>query len=270
MNRKPIFRWTVGDVSDDGLSILNASIKIALSIYKNNFDWYVCFNGIQLDKINSLVSKYPTIKLYKQDWSQSPLKIDEPEQKSKEEKNSLLISGSVWKICPPRLNINVHEIVVDNDIILHRHLEEIDQFLTSKNKTLIAAGCKYFCGEYAISSPLNSGFYGLPPNYDFSCKLYDNWIRNPKGFLNYADEQGLVCQTLEKENHIIIPCSKLCLLPPNKLWFKNTNFNSKKEVKYGSKYSLNLFKKSYGLHFVYANRMKHNGWKFYVKQKFFL
>jgi len=269
MNKKPIFRWTVGDVSDDGLDVLNSSIKAALSLYKNNFNWYVCFNGVQYDKINSIVSKYSSVKIYKQEWKQFPLPVAEPEKKSKKI-NSLLMSGSVWKFCPPRLDINVHEIVMDNDVVLHRHLEEIDQFLVSRDKVMISAGCSDFHGDFSISRSLNSGFYGLPPNYDFSSKLKENWIKNPKQFLNYADEQGLVCQTLEKEKHIIIPCVKLCLLPPNLLWRKNTNFHSKKEEKYGSLYSIDLFDKSYGLHFVCVNRimhMRHNGWLFYLSRK---
>ena len=275
---KPIFRWTIGsNILPNGYILLKHSIREALRVYgKDKFQWYVCHNVEPENYLKLLsITENTPVQLYKQTWKEMPFPEEKPKKHKEEDlKKNKEISGSIWKICPPRLSLNVHEIVLDNDVIIVKKIEEIESFLNSK-KTLVGEDCSRFYEKYDKfidqNKTYNSGIYGLPPNYDFSKELYNTW--NNCGKItnhNYGDEQGLVICTLTKHDFLSIKTQNLPVLHKdkyNKKNFEDTN-DSVEWCEYNDKFWKNTYPKCKGFHFVGSNRFKnHIAWRKWIELK---
>jgi hypothetical protein len=207
---KPLFRFTVGSCIQQGLDILAESIKkTTATLGVENFDWMICYNGLSQDDLEFLsraIGDRP-ITLFPQNWSHCPIP-DECQSPRREdgtiEWNGNRCGGTLWKVCPPRMRMEAHEIVMDNDIILLKKFPEIDSFLSTTKKALILEEHIRFYGRYdEIFGPggpfLNSGLMGFPPNYDFGAEIKRVWEENGKYTrLTQADEQGLLMYTLSR------------------------------------------------------------------------
>jgi hypothetical protein len=211
-----IFRWTIGDTSEIGISILERSIVKVKDIFKKyDFKFFVCLNSNSRrvekicirNKINLIKTSWDSLPLPKEIVPEhydirSPFGIPKGRQ------------GSFWKLCPPRLDIGSYEIVCDNDIIFQKFPKEIELFLSSNSN--LVTGEHVFCfGKYTkyISKPYNSGLYGFPPNYDFGENILKTWKKyNSMRPLLSRDEQGLVTLTLISKSFIEIPKEKTCFV----------------------------------------------------------
>jgi len=169
---KPIIRWTIGKVARYGYQTLTHSIKTIRAIYQDRFDLFVCYNGISLNELEPL-SRFG-VRFVKQDPNSLPV----PPQ------------GVAWKLYPPRIS-NVHEIFIDNDLVIVRPLDEIESFLAS-DSVIYTEGLFGLYGRYktkvSLSRFLNSGLIGVPPDYDFKKAI----LSQLQGWEDYFDEQGLV------------------------------------------------------------------------------
>lgn len=207
---KPLFRWTVGSCLQQGLDILVESIKKTTEAFGiENFDWVICHNGLtnqDLDFLKKAISDKP-IQLYSQNWATLPVDdtCQSPRRKDGSyEWNGNRCGGTMWKVCPPRMRMESHEIVMDNDIVLLKKFPQIDEFLSSKEKVLILEEPIRFYGRYdhlfgGKNTFLNSGFMGFPPEYDFGAEIYNTWVQYGKHTnISQADEQGLLMYTLDK------------------------------------------------------------------------
>ena len=239
---KPLFRWTIGNPSLVGLEIFKESVKkTTQSLGINNFDWMICHNNLseeQLKYIRKICDGKP-IELKPQTPNDCPIPIQRPLK-------------SMWKLCPPRMRLESHEIIIDNDVILSKPLEQIDEFLQS-NKIIWLDEPNRCFGKYDDildkSMVYNSGIIGLPPFYEFARNLVKTWIKyDAFEQLDYCDEQGLVALTLKDEDKIIINRMEIQLVCPY-----DTGMN---------------FKNAKGYHFIVANRLdKHEGWDWYKRSK---
>ena len=135
---------------------------------------------------------------------------------SSHQNDSMPPMGVAWKLYPPRLDIDRHEIVIDNDIILESSIEQIDQFLSSDNHCLLLEGLSRTYGRFEkhvrANLMINSGLYGLNPGFDFSAYVKrhagKNWEENATGIHAASktfDEQGLVALILSNQKHFLIP-----------------------------------------------------------------
>ena len=132
----PIIRWTIGNVGPLGLRTLFTSISSITKIYKNRFRFFVCHNSLPDDKLRA-IKNFLTgteVELYEPKWSECCI----PDNlRTIYDNNGNIIfnngscGGSLWKVAPARLDLNVHEIILDNDLILFDHLPKIDEFLSS-------------------------------------------------------------------------------------------------------------------------------------------
>lgn len=217
---KPLVRWTIGDVRPAGYECLAWSIEKFTQLY--NVDVKICHN-CDVEKL----SNFPSEWLFdqRQEW------IVKPE-------------GVAWKLYPPRLSTNRHELLIDNDIIIEEKIKEIDDFFDS-DCTLLLEDVTRNYGKFENHVPpnyqINSGIYGMPPNFNLA-KYIDfyvgtEWEINAKG--EYAesrtfDEQGLVAiSLLNYKNFVIIPNTSVIIC--------------EREYKKGS-----------GMHFIGLNRKKHH------------
>ena len=138
-----------------------------------------------------------------------------------------------------------HEIIVDNDVIIEKRLDEIDTFLSSDRKLLMCEAYLRQFGRFSNALPvnikLNTGLYGMPPGFDLASKINSFGIGE---WEDYFDEQGATSLALYSDDLIVIPLSKVSV-------------NACPEY----------IKASHGTHFVGINRGWDGPWNQYLNLK---
>lgn len=225
MTAKPLFRWNVGPCHSQGFEILTTCIHNVQRLY--DADLVICYNQLEeenLDRITAIGV---------------PLMRAVPE--------SLRIGPKVgyhvhWKLYPPRVRPQTHELCLDNDILITKRVPQIDLFLKS-DYPLLYQGLHGLYGQYADLMPkgirFNSGIYGLPPNFDFASRI----DRHLVDWQDYFDEQGLVAHTLSENEHVVVPLTTIPIIEkdwPIERFSQNVDCS--------------------GFHFVGANRGDHPQW----------
>ncbi len=256
--QKPLFRFTVGATTQQGLDILEESVfRTMRALGETNWDWMICYNNLnstQQEFLKYIVQGRP-ISLYPQSWTSCP--VDDHIWSPVKPDGSIEVDGSncggtMWKVCPARLRYDSHEIIMDNDIIILKQLPQIEQFLSSIKRTLILEEPIRYYGRYAnlisFDDRMNSGIIGLPPNYDFGKEIRKSWEENSKHTrITQEDEQGLLTYTLQKQPNIRIPKEDVRELLADDSPRTITNEN--------------------GIHFCQANRTdEHKTWQKYKEQ----
>ena len=157
----------------------------------------------------------------------------------------------MWKVCPARMRMEAHEIVMDNDVILLKKFPQIDQWLGQTQRVLVLEEPIRFYGRYdCLFGPeppyLNSGFMGYPPGFDFGSAILQNWIKHGKYMnLSQADEQGLLVYTLSQQPSIRVHNDQMIEVLHRDAHTKITG-------------------QEQGLHFTQSNRIPNHGpWKKY-------
>ena len=222
---KPIIRWTIGNVSKLGIKCLHTSVNLMLNIYGDKFDYYICHNSIDLNKIRKL-ERYA--RFIDQKKITDCLSIKPVE------------NCCCWKFYPPRINIKVHEIFIDNDLIIHEEMPAIEEFLKSDDLFMVTEGHQSYYGKFQNKIKKDfmicAGFFGLPPNFNFSKHLNENFniLKEWKSAsymekvlktkiltldewdkrnLEWFDEQGLMAFILQNKKLKVVPMSEVQLGP---------------------------------------------------------
>ncbi len=278
--KKPIIRWTMGCKLDSGYEILHHSINNIKKLYSNRFEYLVCYNNCDEEKINKLKNK-TNINFIKQNWTDCPIKNK--------------VVKSFWKICPPRLSRNTHEIILDNDLIFLKKPEIIEDFL-SKNKNLIIEdsnpNTKQTLGSYAEffeekNLSLNSGVIGLAPGYDFEQEIIENYnliedlkkkkeeeemenygflLSKNENFQSYSEEQGLLMLTLYKTNPLIGSQEDFVGIRPKHINISSLS-NNINSIEINKKNMIYIFNNSPVVHFIKSNSQEHSAWNYFKKTK---
>lgn len=244
---KPLVRWTIGSASDTGIEILSMAVPLFAKIYPE-FKRIICFNNIKLSKIKHL-NKYS--ELFEQKENDSIFKII-PENLEDDSKSY----GCGWKLCPPRIRPESHELFIDNDLIITKRIKELDNWLLTTDETIITEGHPrsrmFGVFDECIPSGIHAcaGFFGIPPNFDFSEKI-KMYITKKNTEIGGWDEQGLTTAIITNEKHKIIPLSKIHI---SEDWVPNplAPLLATKETDFC------------GFHFVGANKKPwHRGWALY-------
>lgn len=270
---KPIFRWTFGGTDiKRSYEITRFSMNSVMDLFEDKFKYFFLFNSCDLNKIKKLKDEFKNVEFVEQSWENCPINL----LKSSTNYNGISYNGSFWKICPPRIDKRVHEIVCDNDLIFLKKPKLILDFLSqTKVNFLIQDTNPYmsvFQRFFHEEDCFNSGLYGLHPDYDFQEDLVINWkecldLDKEKKFFDYSYEQGLICYTLYKTNHIIGESHKFCGLHAKKISSNcfDTNIIDKKRnslFKIENSDVLDfVFKNAETVHFLESNRRKdHHSW----------
>lgn len=254
---KPLFRWTVGNCLQQGLDILAESvIRTTRALGIDKYDWAICYNGLGKDEVDFLqraIGDRP-ISLVFQNWAMCPVNdhMQTPRRRDGSfEYNGNRCGGTMWKVCPARMRMESHEIVMDNDIVLLKAFPQIEEWLRTTDKALILEEPIRFYGRYdALHGPnppfLNSGFMGFPPGYDFASEIGKVW-QSHGGYQNItqADEQGLLTYTLNQLPSVRIRADQMIEVLHRDMKTKITGHE-------------------YGIHFTQANRIpNHYSWAEY-------
>lgn len=256
---KPLWRWTVGNCLKQGLEILAESIKrTTAALGVNNWDWIVCYNGLTLNNLEFLQSSIGQlpVQFVGQNWATCPVpdNCQTPRRRDGSfEWNGNKCGGTMWKVCPARMRMETHEIVMDNDVVLLRKFPQIDEFLAHTDKVLLLEEPIRFYGRYDCLFPadppfFNSGFMGLPPGFDFATLIHETWKKHG-GYenLSQADEQGLLTYTLSRYPNVrVSPLQMVEVLHRD--------------------YQTKITGKEQAIHFTQANRIdNHHTWREYKK-----
>ena len=254
---KPLFRWTVGNCLQQGLDILAESIRrTTKSLGVADWDWAVCYNGLNRENLEFLkgaIGDIP-IKLIPQNWATCPVmdNCQTPRRKDGSfEWNGNRCGGTMWKVCPARMRMETHEIVMDNDVILLKKFPQIDEFLACDNKNLILEEPIRFYGRYdCLFGPdppyLNSGFMGFYPGYDFGSAIFNTWVTHGRyENLSQSDEQALLTYSTSQEPNIRVHAAQM------------------KEVLHRD-FKTEITGREEGIHFTQSNRIpNHHSWAKY-------
>lgn len=205
---RPLARWTIGPVSEQGYQILRKSVKLFQKIYPE-FDTIVCCNHI--DDISFI--KNINVEIYEQNNNELKYPLLEPETYYDSESDSTHfysssnygMAASGWKLSPPRLRLNSHELWLDNDIIIRERIKSIDNWLKNDNLCIVSMGRGRNYGIYHFLIPdeikMCAGFFGLPPYFDFNKKILDYTVLLQNNPLGSYDEQGVVAAILINHFH---------------------------------------------------------------------
>lgn len=228
---RPLWRWTIGDVSEVGWEIFSESVRQAKKVYPE-FDFLICYNNL-----------FPREELSLQKWGVS-LYCQEVVEYAFQHQESNRTDYS-WKLVPPRFRMNAHELWVDNDLVIRDRLPEIDQWLASQT-TIISASKEVISryGRYTDSIDpwikCCAGFFGLPPGFDLEAKIAE-LCSEP--LVNY-DEQGMI--------------TKIVTASPG--WIE-VDFENLKMLGSWNPERIGMpFRLPPGVHFVGANRAKTKEW----------
>jgi hypothetical protein len=193
----PIIRWTIGNVSKEGMDCLKLSCRRITTFYGKEFDYFICYNQIDKDKIK---------------WS-NKYNIELIDQQ--EHKNSLdlePINHPCWKLYPPRLNINSYEIFIDNDVVLHKKID-LYYYITNNHFFISEAFKKnYGTMQSKINKKpyLNSGFFGITPGFNFQEEINLTIKQFNLQWLNsHFEEQAVVAHILNKNNCEVVGLEKI-------------------------------------------------------------
>jgi hypothetical protein len=139
---------------------------------------------------------------------------------------SIEAQGCSWKLYPPRIRHEAHELVVDNDVVFHSRCQEIDDFLNGNHILLAEAYSRNF-GEFDSFIPadvkINSGLYGLPPKFDFGAEIERQFKKvGMSVWDSYFGDQGLVA-TLTAFEHQVVPRTSVQICHPDEPFQKTTS-----------------------------------------------
>jgi hypothetical protein len=223
---KPVVRWVIGPCHKSGFDVLNLSITKFIRLYKDRFKYVICHNQISSDKL-TLLPLHLVDEVFDQRLYSKSLNIPPPDNE---------FSGSAWKLYPPRLYQNCHELLIDNDLVIYRKVPEIEDFLNSKDLCIITeAFRRNYQGKFEnfvkLNFKVNSGFVGLPPNFNYALKIqeilkasnYDHLLK----WETHFEEQSIVASILQKEQTKIIPLTTIQVNGPesgNKIGLCGTHF----------------------------------------------
>jgi len=225
---KPLVRWTIGPVHDAGFEVLQCSIKNMMRIYGDVFRYVICHNGNQLSRIENLGCLCVSQEKYLHD-----INVLEP-------------CGPSWKLYPPRLSLNTHEIFIDNDLVIHDRMPSLDRFL--KESIVLATNpLKRNYGNIDDfvykETRINTGLMCLPPGFDFGFKLNEKIEKyGIKDLSGHFDEQGLVASVFQDNEFETVSLDEI-----NICYAALTKYRFAK----------------FGMHFVGANKGERNYWNKY-------
>jgi hypothetical protein len=238
---KPLARWTLGPVSQCGKDILRESIKQFPKVYPG-WDMILCCNNLHEKDLQFVMTLPVDVLVQDSSMISYPLKLPDEVPKGAG------MAGSGWKLAPPRLRKESHELWIDNDIIIREPIPAINDWLEAQT-TCFSEGLNRLYGIYDEDIPPDlkacAGLFGVPPYYDFNSKILDKCRKLDGKPLGHYDEQGLVISTMTSSNdHIVIPLSQVAIC---------------------ENHLPQIFPP--GIHFVGANRKNCARWKEYQQRK---
>jgi hypothetical protein len=205
-------RWTIGDVSEAGYEALKLSICAAWNLFGEHARYTVCVNTVSLRAAAIRVGDVPC----RVEWT--PVRRDVPPWLHPHVSQGMA-EGVAWKLQPVRMFSWLHELSLDNDVILWAIPGAMRDWLLSDDcdACLLAGDVAPALGQFAAvcnHRPLNSGIRGLPPGFDMERRLQDT-LRNANVVLqSELDEQGLQAAVLLHTKLFVVSTDDVSICSP--------------------------------------------------------
>jgi hypothetical protein len=205
-------RWTIGDVSDAGYEALRLSIWSAWNLFGENARYAVCVNTLSLPLALARTGSVPSGI----EWLHANDLI--PDWLTSQMGRSMA-EGVAWKLAPVRIFPSLHELSLDNDVLLWKIPSAIDRWLTFRGRDgcLIAADVSPALGQFSEMCrhrPLNSGIRGLPPGFDMESRLRRKLTESGIVLESELDEQGLQAAVLLESKLFVIDTDDVSICSP--------------------------------------------------------
>ncbi|HEX4750141.1 MAG TPA: hypothetical protein VH302_11420 [Bryobacteraceae bacterium] len=205
-------RWTIGDVSDAGHEALRLSIISAWNLFGGRAKYAVCVNTVPVSTTATRIGPLPCsvnwipVSAHIPAWLASHVT---PE----------MAEGVAWKLMPVRVFPALHELSVDNDVILWRLPSAMKDWLTSRepDACLMAGDVHSALGQFGQACnyrALNSGIRGLPPGFDLEDRLRETLVQSGRTLQSELDEQGLQAEVLLKTKLYVISTDDVSICSP--------------------------------------------------------
>lgn len=219
-------RWNIGAGSEEGDQALRQSIACWRREFKEDCHYAVCYNSRNTPIVPDWVACYSQEK-----WITSlPLPP----------------TGPAWKLYPARLFDNMHELVIDNDVVITSIPPLIEKWL-SQGGLLCSQAYKRNYGQFDNRVPknvlINSGILGFPPGFDFHQEIV-RMIREVglKSWESHFCEQGCVASIFSEQGYTQLSLDDISVGVPEE------------EFKIGR----------HGIHFVGLNATHSAWWRQYL------
>lgn len=187
-------RWTIGDVSNSGFEALQLSIWSVWNLLGPSAEYAVCVNSLPVCQAADRTGDIPP----QVNWLQTDVAVP---SWLRPYVSPQMAEGVAWKFAPVRVFPMLHELSLDNDVLLWALPESIRSWLRSEDPAscLMAADLQPALGKFSEMCnhrPLNSGIRGLPPNFDMEAKLRGKLRATGITLESELDEQGLQAAVL--------------------------------------------------------------------------
>lgn len=199
-------RWTVGDVSLRGWEALRLSVWCAARLFGPDAGYVVCVNSVAVGRAKELAGQLPEGL----DWREVG-RADVPRWLAYR-LDPEMAEGVGWKLVPPQVFPDRHEIALDNDCLLWALPEAMRAFLAMRDATLMAEDVDRCLGQFDKMAPegrINSGIRGLPPGFALDAELqrtalaWEQAAGEPLVLRSELDEQGLQAATLGRGGRLL-------------------------------------------------------------------
>jgi hypothetical protein len=144
-------RWTVGDVSDEGLAALRLSIWGAWRAFGSAAEFAVCVNSRPLSDVREAIGTLPIeVAWHAVDRSALPGWLTR-------RLDGGMAEGVGWKFAPPRLFDGYWVLALDNDCILWERPRAIARWLEADDAAVLAEDVRACFGRFAALSAQPAG-----------------------------------------------------------------------------------------------------------------
>jgi hypothetical protein len=181
-------RWTIGDVSDNGIEALRLSIWGAQRLFGPHARYAVCVNTLPVADVRMRIEPVPETLQWIDATHSLPSWLQQYLDPG-------LAEGVAWKFAPLQLFRDRYELAIDNDCILWRIPDAVRAWLDDpRPSALLAEDVRPCFGQFSGLcgfAPRNSGLRGLPPAFDLERALRAVLAAKPTLLASELDEQGL-------------------------------------------------------------------------------
>ena len=228
MSAGPGLRWTVGDVSSRGWEALRLSVHCAVRLFGPQAAYTICVNTVAMaEAIRRAGELPPQVKWREVTAAEIPRELSmhlDPD----------MAEGVGWKLVPPQVYPDRHELALDNDCILWDQPAALREFLRRGDATLLAEDIDRCLGQFTdcahVPGHINSGIRGLPPGFALLPALRESLAEReaitgaPVLLRSELDEQGLQAAALHRTPCLLVRREEVSICSP--FWPRQTGLGT--------------------------------------------
>jgi hypothetical protein len=203
-------RWTIGDVSIAGFEALRLSIVGATRLFGPRARYAVYVNTVPVAEAQRRCGPVATEIEWRDANGQVPCWLGPHLAPG-------FAEAVAWKLAPLRAFPDLHELALDNDVILWRLPTAMLRWLASRDSCLVGEDVRASFGQFAGlcgPDPRHLGIRGLPPELDFERAIRAVLARHPVELASELDERGLQLAALSASPIDVVPLEDVTICSP--------------------------------------------------------